>query len=62
MTESSSFEKSMLKLEEIVKKLESGELSLEDSLKHYEQGIQLSFASRPIHCLCRDAFSLQSKE
>lgn len=36
------FEKSLQQLETIVKKLEKGELSLEDSLKHFEQGIKIS--------------------
>lgn len=36
------FEKSMNALEEIVKELEQGELSLEDSLKSYEKGIKLA--------------------
>lgn len=37
-----SFEKSLEKLEGIVKKLESGELSLEDSIKAFEEGVRLS--------------------
>jgi exodeoxyribonuclease VII small subunit len=37
-----NFEKAMNQLEGIVKKLESNELSLEDSLKVYEEGIRLS--------------------
>jgi len=36
-----NFEKAMNQLEEIVKKLESNELSLEDSLKVYEEGNRL---------------------
>lgn len=36
------FEQSLTKLEEIVEKLESGDQSLEDSLKLFEQGIQLT--------------------
>lgn len=36
------FEKSMSELEALVEKMESGELSLEDSLKHFEQGIKLT--------------------
>ena len=35
------FEESMKRLEEIVKNLESGELSLEDSLKIFEEGMTL---------------------
>ena len=36
------FEESLSKLEEIVKKLESGDLTLEESLKAFEEGIKLS--------------------
>lgn len=37
-----SFEASLRKLEEIVRKLEGGELGLEESLKLYEEGTRLS--------------------
>ncbi len=36
------FEQSMKRLETIVDELESGELSLEDSISRYEEGIKLS--------------------
>ena len=36
------FEKGLEELEKIVRAMESGDLSLEDVLKHYEGGIQLS--------------------
>lgn len=36
------FEKQLAELEALVERLESGELSLEDSLKAYEQGVRLS--------------------
>jgi exodeoxyribonuclease VII small subunit len=36
------FEQSMKRLESIVEELEAGELSLEDSIARYEEGIQLS--------------------
>ncbi len=36
-----SFEKSLQQLEDIVKKLESGECSLEESLELYKNGAQL---------------------
>lgn len=36
------FEKKLGRLEEIVTKMESGELSLEDSLKMFEEGVKLS--------------------
>ncbi len=37
-----SFEESLTKLEEIVAKLEGGDLSLEDSVKLFEEGTRLS--------------------
>lgn len=37
-----NFEKSLLRLEEITQKLESGELSLDESLKIFEEGIKLA--------------------
>ena len=37
-----SFEVAMADLEELVAKIETGNLSLEDSLKEFEQGIKLS--------------------
>lgn len=37
-----NFEETMNKLEEIVQKLESGELNLDDSIKEFEKGIELS--------------------
>lgn len=36
------FEDAMSELEDVVKRLESGDLSLEESLKTFEQGIALS--------------------
>lgn len=37
-----SFEKKLTRLEEIVQKMENGELSLDDSLKLFEEGVKLS--------------------
>jgi len=37
-----SFENSLKKLEEIVEELEKGELSLDEALKLYEEGMQFS--------------------
>lgn len=42
--ESPSFESALRQLEEIVQRLERGELALEESLKLYEEGIRLSRA------------------
>ncbi len=36
------FEKKLARLEEIVGKMEGGDVSLEDSLKLFEEGVQLS--------------------
>lgn len=36
-----TFEQAIDKLEKVVKKLESGDLSLNESLKYYQQGIEL---------------------
>ena len=36
------FETALKKLEEVVKKLEGGELSLDDSLKAFEEGVKLA--------------------
>lgn len=36
------FEKKLSRLEEIVAKMEKGDLSLEDSLKFFEEGVKLS--------------------
>lgn len=38
---SASFENSLQELEKIVRELESGEVSLDDSLKKFEKGIEL---------------------
>ena len=40
------FEESIKKLNEIVEKLESGELSLDDSIKLYQEGIDLSLSCK----------------
>jgi exodeoxyribonuclease VII small subunit len=42
MSEAPDFETSLRKLEEIVKKLESGDLSLDSALELFEEGIKLS--------------------
>ena len=40
--ESETFEQALGQLEQIVQKLEQGELPLEDSLRLYEEGVRLS--------------------
>ncbi|MDI3310193.1 MAG: exodeoxyribonuclease VII small subunit [Thermoanaerobacterium sp.] len=42
MNENIDFEKSMDKLDDIVKKLENGNLSLEESFKLFKEGLALS--------------------
>jgi exodeoxyribonuclease VII small subunit len=44
MPAAADFERSLAELEAIVHKLEQGELSLDDSLKHFERGVQLTRA------------------
>jgi exodeoxyribonuclease VII small subunit len=41
MADTSHFEKSLKELEKIVRELESGDVDLDESLKKFEQGIQL---------------------
>jgi exodeoxyribonuclease VII small subunit len=40
--EKPSFETALEQLQQTVKRLESGELNLEDALKHFEQGVKLT--------------------
>ncbi|MDC9714216.1 MAG: exodeoxyribonuclease VII small subunit [Gammaproteobacteria bacterium] len=42
MAEKFDFNKGLNELEDIVKTMESGDLSLEDSLKRFEQGVALT--------------------
>jgi exodeoxyribonuclease VII small subunit len=44
MTEEIKFEKAIEKLEKIVTDLETGNISLDDALKKYEEGVELSRA------------------
>jgi exodeoxyribonuclease VII small subunit len=41
-TVASDFERSLAELEAIVEKLEQGDLSLDESLRHFERGVQLT--------------------
>ena len=45
-----NFNKGLLKLEQIISKMESGDLSLEESLKYFEEGVK-------IHRQCHTALS-----
>lgn len=42
VTKKPSFEQALNELEQLVERMEGGELSLEDSLKEFEKGMQLS--------------------
>jgi exodeoxyribonuclease VII small subunit len=42
--ETHTFEKSLAELETLVAKMEQGNLSLEESLQHFERGVQLTRA------------------
>jgi exodeoxyribonuclease VII small subunit len=43
-TATPAFEKALQELETLVEQMEQGELSLEESLAHFEKGVQLSRA------------------
>ena len=43
-SETPTFEKSLKELEALVEKMEQGDLSLEESLRHFERGVALSRA------------------
>ena len=55
MSETLSFEATMKKLEEVVKALESKEISLEDSIKKYKEGLELS---KKLYDMIKEAESL----
>ena len=52
MADKFNFNKGLLQLEEIINKMESGELSLEDSLKYFEEGVKIH---RQCHTALTDA-------
>jgi exodeoxyribonuclease VII small subunit len=63
------FEESLEKLEEIVRRMEAGEMTLEESLKAFEEGIKLSRlcakkldeADRRVELLLREDGELATK-
>ncbi len=65
-----AFEDALAELEEIASKLESGELGLDDSIKQFEKGIQLSAfchkkleeAERKIEILQKGGGSVTARE
>ena len=52
MAEKFNFNKGLLRLEEIISKMDSGELSLEESLKYFEEGVKIH---RHCHSALKDA-------
>ncbi len=56
------FEKSLKQLEELVDKLEKGGLSLEESLKCFEQGVKLTRQCRQALQQAEQKISVLSKE
>ena len=52
MAEKFNFNKGLSKLEEIINKMDSGELSLEESLKYFEEGVKIH---RLCHSVLKDA-------
>jgi exodeoxyribonuclease VII small subunit len=64
------FEQSLVKLENLVEKMEAGDLTLEDSLKTFEEGIRLtrecqqalSQAEQKVKMLVEENGELQSRD
>lgn len=52
MSEEKSFEKALLELETLVKELENGEIDLNEAVKKYNEGMNLS---KYCHDLLKDA-------
>ena len=52
MSDKFNFNKGLVELENIISKMESGELSLEDSLKNFEEGVKIH---RKCHTALMDA-------
>jgi len=61
-TKTINFEKSLKQLETLVDKLEKGDISLEDSLKTFEQGIKLTRECQQALQSAEQKISLLSKE
>lgn len=61
-TKAIDFEKSLKQLETLVDKLEKGDLSLEDSLKNFEQGVKLTRQCRDALQTAEQKISVLSKE
>tara|TARA_B110000008_G_scaffold98959_1_gene101721 strand:+ start:99 stop:323 length:225 start_codon:yes stop_codon:yes gene_type:complete len=52
MAEKFNFNKGLIELEEIINRMESGELSLEESLKYFEKGVKIH---KHCHTALKDA-------
>ena len=61
-TKAIDFEKSLKQLETLVEKLEKGDLSLEDSLKNFEQGVKLTRDCRQALQNAEQKISVLSKD
>ena len=61
-TKAINFEKSLKQLETLVDKLEKGDISLEDSLKTFEQGVKLTRECQQALQNAEQKISLLSKE
>ena len=61
-TKAIDFEKSLKQLETLVDKLEKGDLSLEDSLKNFEQGVKLTRDCRQALQNAEQKISMLSKD
>lgn len=58
-----SFEKAMSELEEVVAKLEKGELTLDESIEYFQKGVELSkFCSKQLDEVERKITLLIEKE
>ena len=70
MSDSQGFEANLDRLEERVRKLESGEVSLDEALKLFEEGVgfaqacheQLDAAEKRVAALSRSGDGIQEKE
>ncbi|MBR0466670.1 MAG: exodeoxyribonuclease VII small subunit [Clostridia bacterium] len=61
--ENLNFEEALLKLEDIVKQLESGDVSLEKSIELFEEGITLSkICSKKLNTAKQKIVSLEEAE
>ncbi|NNC66738.1 MAG: exodeoxyribonuclease VII small subunit [Gammaproteobacteria bacterium] len=61
-TKAIDFEKSLKQLETLVDKLEKGDLSLEDSLMNFEQGVKLTRECQDALQTAEQKISVLSKE